>query len=176
MSIVSLKGSAKLCSIVIARAAGARPFKILALDLGTHCGWAVGTSCSPVESGVQTFELKRGESPGMRFLRFNKWLSEMLLIVTPDMVVYETVFACRGPALEVLLGMYTRIQEHCAIDNIAYAGINASTLKKRAAGSGRASKEEMIKVASESTGRIITDDNEADAICLLQVALVDYAP
>jgi Holliday junction resolvasome RuvABC endonuclease subunit len=169
MSEVSLTGNAKLIRL------STKPFKILALDLGTHCGWAVSTPCSVVESGVQMFDLRRGESPGMRFIRFNKWLSEMLINVFPDMVVYETMFACRGPALEVLLGMYTRIQEQCAMKSIPYAGMNAMTLKKRAAGSGKASKDMMMKAASEFIGHLILDDNEADAIMLLKIAMEDYA-
>lgn len=30
-----------------------------------------------VESGVQLFDVKRGESPGMRYLRFERWLEEV---------------------------------------------------------------------------------------------------
>lgn len=39
---------------------------ILALDMATKTGWATNAGRT---SGVQTFDVKRGESPGMRFLR-----------------------------------------------------------------------------------------------------------
>jgi hypothetical protein len=38
---------------------------ILALDLGTRTGWAPAEH-GRVESGVQVFDVRRGESPGMR--------------------------------------------------------------------------------------------------------------
>ena len=47
---------------------------ILALDLGSTCGWALRPD-GRLESGVQVFDLKRGESPGMRFVRFSAWLA-----------------------------------------------------------------------------------------------------
>jgi hypothetical protein len=49
---------------------------ILALDLGTRTGWAMAEN-GRTKSGVQLFDVKRGESPGMRYLRFNRWLEDM---------------------------------------------------------------------------------------------------
>jgi hypothetical protein len=50
--------------------------KILAIDCGTQTGWAAYSN-GIIESGVQDFSLKRGESAGMRFLLFGKWLSSI---------------------------------------------------------------------------------------------------
>lgn len=50
---------------------------ILALDLGTRTGYAIREN-GRVESGVQVFDVKRGESPGMRYRRFTVWLTDML--------------------------------------------------------------------------------------------------
>lgn len=50
--------------------------RILAIDPGCNAGWATWDG-SHVESGVQVFDLKRGESPGMRFLRFWAWLRDL---------------------------------------------------------------------------------------------------
>ena len=52
---------------------------ILALDLATKTGWATCVG-SVVESGVQAFSVKRGESRGMRYYRFMRWLEEMALV------------------------------------------------------------------------------------------------
>ena len=41
--------------------------EILSLDLATAAGWA--SKILGRRSGVVEFQLKRGESPGMRFLR-----------------------------------------------------------------------------------------------------------
>ena len=55
--------------------------RILALDLGSKCGWATLDTEGrfEVESGVQDFSLVRGESPGMRYLRFRAWLAKVLM-------------------------------------------------------------------------------------------------
>ena len=45
---------------------------ILALDLATKTGWALQDRTGAIASGMQEFSLKRGESKGMRFLRFRK--------------------------------------------------------------------------------------------------------
>ena len=48
---------------------------ILALDMATKTGWAMNVGR---QSGIQTFDVRRGESPGMRFLRCRGWLNGML--------------------------------------------------------------------------------------------------
>ena len=52
--------------------------KILALDLATKSGWATNVDH---QSGVQVFDVRRGESPGMRFLRCRAWLGEMFQLL-----------------------------------------------------------------------------------------------
>lgn len=59
---------------------------ILALDLGTRTGWAIAAQTFAgsieyhmTESGVQVFDVKRGESPGMRYQRFSRWIEEVWL-------------------------------------------------------------------------------------------------
>ena len=94
---------------------------LLALDLGTHTGWALAMPTFPGsvelrlrESGVQVFDVKRGESPGMRYLRFRRWLEDVL----PDdcsLIVYEQVHHRGGAATEVSAGFSTRVQELCAM-------------------------------------------------------------
>jgi Holliday junction resolvasome RuvABC endonuclease subunit len=169
MSIVSLEGSCKLR----VKSPKLHGFTVIALDLGTHCGWAIA-DCGIIESGVQMFDLKRGESPGMRFVRFNKWLSDLVYDLNADIVVYEMAHHRGGYATELLVGLATRVQEICANRNIPYNSVHSSTMKKRATGSGKASKEDMIKSASEFIKKPVVDDNEADAICLLKIALEDY--
>jgi hypothetical protein len=49
---------------------------ILALDLATVTGWALQEGLR-YESGYESFGVKRGESPGMRFVKFRRWLQDM---------------------------------------------------------------------------------------------------
>ena len=141
--------------------------KILAIDCGTKTGFAYYAN-GIVESGVQDFSLKRGESNGMRFLRFRSWLQDMLNMLGVDLVAYEMPHHRGGSATEVLIGMTTRIQEECDSRNINYTSVHSATLKKYATGKGNASKEQMLVEARRRFGDEIVDDNEADARFMLE--------
>lgn len=149
---------------------------ILALDLATKTGWAVlnpGEWRTP-ESGVQKFELSRGESPGMRFLRFRRWLEEVVRLYSPAVIVYEQSHHRGGAATEIAVGFSTRVQEVAAMLGAEHVAVHSATLKKHATGSGRAGKEEMIVAATGRWGYEPQDDNEGDALCLLSYAIDRY--
>ena len=157
--------------------------KILALDCGLSTGFAVyfGDMKGRIESGVQTFKAQRGESPGIRFLYFRTWIERMINRIKPDLVVYEMSIRRGGAATELQIGMTTRVQEMCSVLKTDYTKVNLSTVKKYATGSGRASKQDMIKAANElfkSQKRIqdreITSDDEADAIMILAWAVNEF--
>src|SRR5437016_860972 len=86
---------------------------ILALDLGTRTGYAIREN-GRVESGVQVFDVKRGESPGMRYLRFNRWLDDVCRAgldavfgrdgLAVGLIVYEQTHHRGGAATEVAAG------------------------------------------------------------------------
>jgi hypothetical protein len=121
---------------------------ILALDLATSTGWASHVNDGVFESGVQRFDLQRGESPGMRYLRMDAWLAELLNLVKPRLVVYESAYLMpTAHASEIHYGMSTRVQAACASFGIDHMSINAMKLKKWAAGYGRASKAAMLDAA-----------------------------
>jgi hypothetical protein len=146
--------------------------KILALDIATKTGWAYRIN-GKIISGVEDFSLKRGDSPGMRYIYFDKWLSEFS--TQEDlMIVYEQPNHRGGAATEVLVGLVTHMQSFCAPRGFDHAAVEISVLKKHAAGKGNASKEEMIAAANEilngQRSEPITSDDEADAICLLNYA------
>jgi len=146
---------------------------ILALDCATKTGWA-SQSNGKVESGVQDFSLKRGESVGMRFVRFNYWLRDIIAVTQPEIVVYEMPHQRGGAPTEVLLGMTTRIQEKCDLSNIEYTQVHSATLKKFATGSGRASKVDMLRTARTKWGAV-EDDNQADALWMLEWAKKEFS-
>ena len=143
---------------------------ILAIDPGTHCGWA-SFDGERVESGVHEFRLGRGDSPGMRFLQFNAWLAEMIALVKPTLIVFERPHLRGGYATDLLVGFTTRIEERCAEAGLECHAVHSATLKKAATGSGRADKLGMMRAMSERYGRTIDNDNEADALGLLWVTM-----
>ena len=143
---------------------------ILALDCGIRTGWA-SWSRGFMESGVQEFALQRGESPGMRFIRFRKWLVEMLKTTDAVVIAFEQAHHRGGYAVDLLVGMTTRIVEEAALRGIETAAVHSATLKKFATGSGRADKSAMMSAAEKRWGKRPATDDEADALCLLAWAI-----
>jgi Holliday junction resolvasome RuvABC endonuclease subunit len=149
--------------------------KILALDLGTTMGWATDIHGS-FDTGVNVFDVKRGESPGMRYLRFNGWLAQFAPDGwRPDLIVYEQTHNRGGAATEVAAGFATRVQEFCARQRIEHAAVHSATLKKFATGKGNADKPAMVAAVARRWKAVI-DDNEADAIALFHYALAELIP
>jgi len=147
---------------------------ILALDPGTRTGWALSEH-GRIESGTDVFDVKRGESPGTRYLRFNRWLDAMVLVenVGPPRVatiVYEQTHHRGGAATEIAAGFATRIQEFCAWHGLEHAAVHSATLKKFTTGRGNAKKPEMLEAVARRWRRVDSDD-EADAVALLYWSL-----
>ena len=142
---------------------------ILSLDLATKTGWA--SNIHGRRSGVIDFALKRGESPGMRFLRCRAWLNEMLkLLGKIDIIVYEQAHHRGGAATAVCVGLITEVQAFAAEHDIELMPVHTATLKKFATGSGRADKKDMVQ-AAQKRGWNPQDHNEADASLLLEYGL-----
>lgn len=143
---------------------------ILSLDMATKTGWA--TNIYSKRSGVIEFQIKRGESPGMRFLRCRSWLNEMwkLLNSKIDLIVYEQAHHRGGAATAVCVGLSTEVLAFAAEHNIETMPVHTATLKKFATGNGRASKVDMIN-AAKTKGWSPGDHNKADAQLLLEYAL-----
>ena len=144
----------------------------IALDIGTHTGWAVLYPDGSVESGVCDFSTKRGESRNMKLLRFENWADETIGILKPDLVYYELPHHQGGSATMVLVNMAGSIIRACEKHDIPYAGIHTGTLKKNTTGHGKASKEDMVKEAEKRfPGQKITSDDQADALLLLSMLM-----
>jgi Holliday junction resolvasome RuvABC endonuclease subunit len=154
---------------------------VLSLDLATKTGWALLDRSGVITSGVQEFDLRRGESKGMRFLRFRKWLKEVLSLgeigeqfskETPGLIVYEQPHFRGGHACELLVGFSTNVLAEAALFGLEHLAVHTGSLKKYATTKGNAGKEEMIAKAKELFPDIeIIDDNHADALLLLKYGL-----
>ncbi len=148
-----------------------KPLNILALDLATTTGWSLLES-GKVESGVQVFDVKRGESPGMRFVRMRRWLNDVGARLSPgDLLVYEQAHHRGGPATACGVGLVTIALEWAADHKVEHQGVHTSTLKKHATGHGHAEKAQMIQAAESIFKKKVIDDNEADALLLLNYAM-----
>lgn len=146
---------------------------ILALDCATKTGWATLID-GHAESGVQDFTKRRGESNGMLFMNFNKWLSRACSNISLDLIIYEQAHHRGGAATEIGVGLMTRVYEFAEKYHVEYAPVHTNTLKKATTGSGRASKQDMMDWFENTVGRKPIDDNEADARAILEYAIREY--
>lgn len=149
---------------------------ILALDCATKTGWALIKGGSVHESGTMDFSKKRGESNGIMFIRFRRWLSDMLKDAKPDMVVYEQTGHSfkNASAMEIAFNLSGRAQEIADEHFIPYTTYTPTALKKFATGRGNADKKAMIEACYDRIGEEVSDDNEADAILLGLMAWEEY--
>jgi Holliday junction resolvasome RuvABC endonuclease subunit len=146
---------------------------ILALDTGTVTGWAIRAE-GQYFSGTADFshDAKR-ESPGMRFLRFTKWLRELAHDHEVGLVIFEMAHHRGGAPTVVGVGLTTHLLSTCADLGIEHQSVHSGTLKKFATGKGNANKQEMGEALTRrwpDLCRPITDDNEVDALWLLAYA------
>ncbi|MCX5966937.1 MAG: hypothetical protein NTV57_04680 [Cyanobacteria bacterium] len=163
----------------VATIPGAAGTAVLALDLGTSTGWALQERSGRICSGSQPFRPQRYEGGGMRFLRFQRWLTELSdsgshsspgqpLI---DQVVFEEVRRHAGvDAAHAYGGFLGQLGSFCEHHHIPYQGVPVGTIKRFITGKGNASKEAVI-TAVRGLGHSPVDDNEADALALLHWAI-----
>jgi Holliday junction resolvasome RuvABC endonuclease subunit len=145
---------------------------ILALDLGTQTGWSL-LHKSIITSGTLTFKNDRYQGVGMRFLRFSKWLEDIKGLAggTLGEVYFEEVRRHLGvDAAHAYGGFLATLTSWCEREGVAYQGVSVGSIKRHATGKGNASKQEVIK-AMETIGYQPKDDNEADALALLELII-----
>jgi Holliday junction resolvasome RuvABC endonuclease subunit len=147
---------------------------ILALDLGTTMGWAISDNTT-ISSGTVSFKNQRFEGGGMTFLRFKQWFTEMKNTVGGiDAVYFEEVRRhISTDSAHKYGGFMAHLTALCEHHEIPYRGVPVGTIKKHITGKGNASKQDMID-AVKAKGFFPVDDNEADALALLDLALKEY--
>jgi len=169
--------------------------RLLAIDPGSNCGYAVMDVPQPVPAyikadrntaGIWNLQQKRFEGAGMRFMRLSKFLLE----VNPDFVLYEQVaFAHKSTqAAAVYWGCVSTITKYCEEQKIAYAAVLTGDVKKKATGKGGGKgtdKPAMIAAANvffnlnpplnESEKASNHDHDIADALWIMQIGLEEYA-
>lgn len=144
---------------------------VLALDLGTHTGWALRQRNGGIVSGTQHFAPSRFEGGWMRFLRFKHWLTETKNVTDGiDAVFFEEVRRHVGvDAAHAYGGFLAHLTAWCEHHGIPYQGVPVGTIKKHATGKGNGDKNAVI-ASMRAKGFNPADDNEADALALLDWA------
>lgn len=143
--------------------------KILALDQATNTGWATSTS-----SGVWNLKANRGESEGMRVVRFKSKVKEIIELEGITIIAYERPSGRNKYSLMISSEMVGVLKDLCIEKGIELACYSATEIKKHATGKGNSKKSLMIEAAQEKWPNIhIIDDNHADALWLLDLTQKD---
>lgn len=143
---------------------------ILALDLGTTTGFAIGGK-GHVISGIWGLKPSRYDGGGMRYVKFRAKLDELYRSSPFDMVFYEEVRRHAGTdAAHVYGGLMGHLTEWCESKKIPYAAEPVGSIKKFWTGKGNADKDMMIAEAKRR-GFSPIDDNEADALALFHMKI-----
>lgn len=147
--------------------------KILAIDPATKCGWAVN---EPQASGTWNLSVRRDESDGMRLIRLESKLAAIDEAGGIDLVVFEA--ARHGaPKMQGALVVQAQFQgvlkAWCLRRQIPYRAYSPTEIKKHATGRGNANKDAVL-LAARDRWPGCKDDNEADALWLLDLASEEY--
>jgi Holliday junction resolvasome RuvABC endonuclease subunit len=141
--------------------------KLLSLDVATKTGWKTASA-----SGVWDLKPNRGESEGMRVVRFKSKVRELIVLEGITIVSYERPAGMHKGSIMVASEMIGVLKDLCIELNVDLACYSASEIKKHATGKGNANKDAMIAKAIE-LGFSPKDDNEADAIHLYNLSISD---
>ena len=143
---------------------------ILALDLGTQTGWSLLHHDGIITSGTLSFKNDRYQGGGMRYLRFCRWLDDVKGLAAEPLaeVCFEEIRRHLGvDAAHVYGGFLATLTAWCEKESIPYQGVSVGTIKQHATGKGNANKQDM-REAMQAKGYKPQDDNEADALALLE--------
>lgn len=152
--------------------------KVLALDIATRLGWAVGSAGSLPLFGAHQLPKARydGDFSG-RFVAMAQWLHDMIDMHAPTLIAYEEPLMPRGVEMtttwattRLLIGLVSWADGVAEDRGVAAMEVNNSTWKKHFVGNGRAEKIDTIRKCF-SLGMQPPDNNAADAIGILSFAL-----
>ena len=138
---------------------------LLALDPATKFGWAVDRDVY----GVWDLTVRKDQSIGFKLLRFRAMLNEACQLHGVTVIGYEKPGGRNYRALVLHSKLVGEIEKYCEENDIEYRGYSAGEIKKFATGKGNSGKPAMIAAAQEKLGYTGEDDNEADALWILEL-------
>lgn len=149
--------------------------KIIALDPATKCGWA--HSDDPINlSGVWDCSLKPNQSDYWRLHKLVGHIRGLHRTHGGDVLAFEDA-ALGSPGRRALVvageiqGVIKLLAGELGMEYVAFAN---TAIKKFATGSGGAKKAAMMAAARERWPNVkLVDDNHADALWVMQLALAN---
>lgn len=149
---------------------------ILALDLATRTGFALGgINDRTLTSGSVAFG-KPGAPPGAIFSRCRSWVADFVLTAKPTIVVFEQplvpmfkVGQTNFSTIRILVGLAAIVEEQLYGSGIQVSEARVSDIRRHFIGThkhGRAAAKSMTIMACRRLGWSPVDDNAADAMAL----------
>src|SRR5579863_10156775 len=118
---------------------------VLALDLASRVGWAVGTPDTPWRYG--TFDLSHtSDDYGKMSSAFSLWLADMISTYEPKLIAIESNFF-RGSNSYHLSGLVWDAHRVAYLRDVKRTEFPPTQIKRFAAGDGTARKRMMIEWA-----------------------------
>lgn len=141
---------------------------ILALDLGSKTtGWAMLVD-GVITTGVQKFKRGKNDPRGKTILDYDEWFSKHFYYQDFSLIAYEAPHL-RGQAASFFgVGLAAVSEMYASAWEIPIITEHTQTIKKFAAGSAKVTDGKSQTLArAQQFNPAITDDNEADSLCLL---------
>jgi Holliday junction resolvasome RuvABC endonuclease subunit len=150
--------------------------RILAIDPGTSCGWAIWENGDVVHAGTWDLSANRFEGGGMRYVHFERFFRNALR--GAQLVAYEEVQMHAGTAAaHVYGGITAHLMRICQETGIPYYAIPYAHVKRTATGKGNSGKDAMVAAANARWGLQLTEKkgaDEADARWIAVTAAEQY--
>jgi len=147
--------------------------KILALDLATTTGWAYNQP--NINGGIWKLKPKNGSSDGMKLIKLRSFLQDFIDTCGGiDLVVYEKPAGRFINGVISVAELVSVVKLFCEDKGIQYTSYRPTEIKKISTGKGNSNKAVMLAEAKRRWPMInIIDDNMADAMLMLDVAIND---
>jgi len=143
---------------------------ILAIDPGTHTGWATWDGTLR-DSGTWDNPHSHAKWPGSFFSAYRDWLADMQQWHQPQSVWVAETFSRSTAAQKVLYGMRAITLNWATRHKIERPqSVAESTARKVVLGNGRVPKDAIIALVRARFGWKGTSHDEADAIVILEYA------
>lgn len=145
---------------------------VLALDLGTNCGWAMKADGNPLKSGTWHLKPLQFETEAQRYVRFRDKLRAAIKAGVTHVVFEAVNFAVTTDAAHMYGGFRAILMVECTEAKIPMSSFGPGQIKKHATGKGNAKKQQMLETAlTKWPDQNVSDDNQADALWLLDYLL-----
>lgn len=138
---------------------------VLSLDPASETGWATSKEIY----GTWDLKTRKDESMGMKLIRLESKLNEIHKLKNLDIIVYERPAGRHAHSIIHQSKLIAVIEKFCEENDINYKAYSAKEIKLFATGKGNAGKPLMIKTAKEKYNYIGNNDNEADALHMLEL-------